>query len=128
MALPRPLDLLVSAGTIVAALLQVFTAFVVHLTDTQTTAINAAAAVILGVVTAAFTARDHLLPLLVGLTQALVNLALAFGLDWSQGQVAVAMAAAAALVALLGVRPQVTAVVAHDGSRVPRQRLFRLAA
>lgn len=111
-----------------SALIQILDTFFVHWTTDQTAAVNAAVAVVLGVVTAALTARDQLLPLLTGLAQALITLALAFGLDWSQGQVAVVMASVAAFVALFGVRPQVTAVVAHDGSRVPRQGLFRLAA
>jgi uncharacterized protein (DUF697 family) len=112
---------------VVSAILQMLVAFGLDLSDGQTAAINAASAAVLAVITAALTARDQLVPVLVGLAQAAITLGLAFGLDWTQEQVAMVMATIAALAALV-VRPQVTAVVAHDGSAVPRETAFRAPA
>lgn len=108
---------------VVSAVLQILVGFGVGLTDQQTASINAAVAAVLGVITAFFLAQDQLLPVLVGFGQAVVTLGLAFGYDWPQDKITMVMAGIAALVALLGVHPQVTAVVAPDGSRVPRQTL-----
>lgn len=105
---------------LVSAIVQMLVAFGLDLSDGQTAAINAVAAAVLAVVTAALTARDQLVPVLIGLAQAAITLGLAFGLDWTQEQVAMVMATIAALAAIV-VRPQVTAVVAHDGSPVPRE-------
>jgi hypothetical protein len=110
--------------TLIAAALQLANTFWFHWSDDQTAAINAAIAILLGAVAAALTAVDQLLPLLAGIAQALITVAVAFGFDWSQDKVTAVMAIVAAFVAFFGVRPAVTAVVAPDGSSVPRQPLY----
>lgn len=112
---------------IVSALLQMVMAYGVHLTDAQTAAINAIAAAALGLATAAVVARDRLVPAILGLGQAGFTLALTFGADLSQQQVATTMAFAAVALALF-TRTQVVAPVAADGSRVPKQSLYGRAA
>lgn len=107
----------------VSASIQMLVAFGLDWSKEQTVAVNAAAAAVLGLVTAFMVARDEVLPAVVGLTQAAVTLGLAFGLDWSADQVTMFMACVAAGVALFGVRPQVTAPVAPDGTRVPKTRV-----
>jgi hypothetical protein len=109
---------------LVSALVQMLVAFGLDWSDTQTAAVNAAAAAVLGVVTAFLTARDQLVPAILGLTQAAITLGLAFGLDLTQEQASMVMATVAALAALV-VRTQVTAVVAHDGSAVQRETPLR---
>lgn len=104
----------------VSAGIQMLVAFGLHWSNGQTAAVNAGVAAVLGVVTAFYVAHDQVLPAIVGLTQALLTVGLAFGLDWSADQVAMIMAFVAAAVALFGVRPQVTAIVAKDGTRVRR--------
>lgn len=115
-------------AALLSAALQAMNMFWLHWTDTQTAAVNAAISVVLAAVAAAFVSVDALLPLLTGVTQALVNVVLVFGVHWSADQVGAITALITAAVAIVGVRPQVTARVAADGTMVPRQSLFRLAA
>lgn len=103
----------------VSAFLQMLIAYGVHLSDGQTAAINAIAAAVLGLLTAVIVARDRLIPAILGIGQAGFTLALVFGANLSQRQVATTMAVAAVALALFA-RTQVTAPVAADGSRVPR--------
>jgi len=49
---------------------------------------------------------------------------LVFGVHWSADHVGSITTLVAAFVATVGVGPQVTAVVAPDGSRRPRQSLY----
>jgi hypothetical protein len=114
-------------AALLSAALQAINMFWLHWTSGQTAAVNAAISVVLMGVAAAFVSVDALLPLLTGVAQALVNVVLVFGVHWSADQVGSITAFVTALVAIWGVRPQVTAVVGPDGQRVPR-RGFRLAA
>ena len=114
-------------AALLSAALQAINMFWLHWTPGQTAAVNAAISVVLMAVAAAFVSVDALLPLLTGVAQALVNVVLVFGVHWSADQVGAITAFVTALVAIWGVRPQVTAVVGPDGQRVPR-RGFRLAA
>lgn len=114
--------------TLLATLLQFLNAFWLHWSDDRTAAINAAIAVILAAVATALTSVDQALPLLSGVAQALITVGATFGFHLGADKVTAIMAVIAAFVAFIGVRPQVTAVVAPDGSRVPRQSLSRLAA
>jgi hypothetical protein len=115
-------------AALLSAVLQMLNMFWLHWTSDQTAAVNAVISIILAAIAAAFVSVDAVLPLLVGVTQAVVNVGLVFGLHWSADQVGSITAVVTAVVAIWGVRPQVTPVVAADGSRVPRQKLFRLAA
>lgn len=114
--------------TLVSAILQMLNMFWLHWTDDQTAAINAAIAIVLAAVATALTSVERALPLLVGVTQAALNIGLVFGLPWSADKVGAVLAAVTAFVAIWGVRPQVTPILARDGSKVPKESLFRLAA
>jgi uncharacterized membrane protein len=120
-------DPVVSAALLSAAL-QMANMFWLHWNNDQTTYVNAAISIVLAAVGAAFVSVDAVLPLLTGVVQALANVGLVFGLNWSADQVGSILAVVTAFVAIFGVRPQVTASVAADGSRVPRQRLYGKAA
>lgn len=119
---PATILALVSAG------IQMLVAFGLPWSDTQTAAVNAGAAAVLGLVTACFVARDQILPAILGFTQAALTVGLAFGLDWSADQVAMVMAFVAAGVGLFGVRPHVEAVVDDQWDPVPRELPYRRAA
>jgi hypothetical protein len=112
---------------LVSAAIQLLVTFGLPLSTDETASINAVAAAALGLLTAAFVARDQLVPAILGFTQAALTLGLAFGLHMSQANIGVIMAFSAAAVALF-IRTQVTAMVALDGSTVPRQSLYARAA
>lgn len=114
--------------TLLAAVLQMLNMFWLHWTDDQTAVVNGAISIVLGAVATALVSVDRLLPLLAGVAQAVLNVGLVFGLPWSATEVGSVLAVVAAVVAFIGVRPQVTASVDAAGQRVPKQRLFRLAA
>jgi hypothetical protein len=94
-----------------------------HWSDGQTAAVNAVISLVLGAVTAALVSVDKALPFLAGIAQAVIDLALAFGVHWSQGSILAFMAAVNAVLAFFGVRPQVTASVSADGRRVAPRKL-----
>ncbi|MFI0406567.1 hypothetical protein [Actinomadura sp. 3N508] len=112
----------------VSAAIQMAVAFGLDWSHTQTAAVNAGAAAVLGLLTACFVARDQILPAIIGFTQAAVTVGLAFGLDWTADQTAMFMSAVAAGVGLFGVRPHVVAVVDDKWNPVPRELPFRRAA
>jgi hypothetical protein len=110
-------------AALVATVLQYVNTVWLHWSDHQTAVINAAVAVVLGAVAAALVSVDKALPLLAGVTQAIIDVALAFGAHWSQGSILAFMAVVNGVLTFFGVRPQVTASVAADGRRVPTRRL-----
>jgi len=114
--------------TLVSAILQMLNMFWLHWTDDQTATVNAGIAIVLAAVATALTSVERALPLLVGLTQAALNVGLVFGLPWSADKVGAILAAVTAFVAIWGVRPQVTPTLQRDGSKLPKESLFRLAA
>jgi hypothetical protein len=114
-----------------STLLQMLVAFGMDLSDSQTGAINAIAAAVFGVATAAVLAHDRLLPAILGFGQALATLFIAFGAHLSDAQVSTALALLAAVVTpLIGafVHTQATAQVDAHGNRVPKRGMFSLAA
>lgn len=86
-------------------------AFVVHLSADQQTVLNVVVVAVFGLVTAIGVAKDKLVPAILGLAQALLNTALAFGLHLTAERQAIVMTLASTLVAAIIVRPQVTAKV-----------------
>lgn len=97
-------------AALAAGLLQVLSALVFHWSDEQQGALNAALALVAGLVTAAMVSLDKAVPLLGGVVQAVFAVGLAFGWDLDP----VAQSAVLALVgALVGAftRTQVTASV-----------------
>jgi hypothetical protein len=93
---------------LIAAIVQMVSAFVLPLTADQQGVINAVAIAITGLVTAVLVHSDQLAPAILGVIQAALALGLAFGLHMTAGNQAVIMAFAAAIVAAF-VRTQVTA-------------------
>jgi hypothetical protein len=98
-------------AALAATLLQYLNTVVFHFSDGQTAAVNAVIALVLGAAAAAFISVDKALPFLAGIAQAVIDLALAFGVHWSQGSILAFMAAANAFLAFVGVRPHVVASV-----------------
>jgi hypothetical protein len=115
-------------STLLAAVLQMLNMFWLHLSDNETAVVNGAIAIVLGAIATALVSMDRLLPLLAGVAQAILNVGLVFGLPWSANEVGSVLAVVAAVVAFIGVRPQVTASVDKAGRHVAKQPLFRLAA
>ena len=114
-----------------STLLQMLVAFGMDLSDGKTGAINAVAAAVFGVATAAVLAHDRLLPAILGFGQAVATLFIAFGAHLTDQQVSTALALLAAVVTpLIGafVHSQATAAVDAHGNEVPKRSLFRLAA
>lgn len=114
-----------------SSLLQMLMAFGVDLTDGETGAINAVAAGVFGLLTAAVLAHDRLLPAILGLGQAGATLIVAFGGQLTDAQVHTALDLLAAIATPLlaaFVHAQATAALDKHGNRVPRQGMFRLAA
>ncbi|WP_160051085.1 hypothetical protein [Nocardiopsis sp. FR26] len=96
--------------------------FVIPVSDTVAAAIIAAAAAGFGLAEAAVVAREKLVPMLMGFTEAVLALVLAFGVELSAEQTGVAMFLVAAAVSF-ATRTQVTAPVDADGNLVPKHGL-----
>lgn len=95
---------------LLSALVALLSATVVPLTDTQQAWVIAVVTALVGIVTAAAVSAEKAAPLVAGLVQSVLSLALAFGADVSQGTQAAIMAFTAAGVAFW-LRGQVTALV-----------------
>lgn len=101
-----------------SGLLQVLSAFVLPISTDMQALLGGAVAAVFGLMTAISVAQDKLLPAVVGLAQALLSLAIGFGLDWTSEQQSVLMAFVA-LVAGSFVRTQVVAPVPPEPARAP---------
>lgn len=98
---------------LVAATVQMVSAFIFPLTAGQQGVLNALAVAVAGLVTAVLVRSDQLAPALLGVVQAILALGLAFGLALDTASQAVIMSFAAAIVAMF-VRTQVTAPVSAE--------------
>lgn len=98
------------ALALVAALVQLVSAWVLPLTDNQQGVLNALAAAVVGVVVAASVGLDKAVPLLAGLFQAGIAVGLAFGWDLGADQQSTLMAVVTTVVAFF-VRQNVSAKV-----------------
>jgi hypothetical protein len=94
----------------IAALLEALSAFGVDLSATTQTLINAVAAAAVGLITAIVLKSGALAAAIVQFAQAVMALAVGFGLDWSADDQSKVMAAIGALVTLW-LREKVTAPV-----------------
>lgn len=107
--------------TLAAVIVKTVCAFGVHVTPDQQAVINACAAALVGLIIAA-TTGDGIVAAALGFVQAVLALAVGFGLDWSSGQQAVTMSLVAAATAMF-VRTQViapvTAAQLHRPTPVP---------
>lgn len=97
--------------TVGAAILQLISVFLFPLTNEQLSLVNGALALIAGAITAFAVSAEKGLAALVGVGNAVVQVAIGFGLDLTTGQVA-AIATALTVIAGLVTRTQVTAPVA----------------
>jgi hypothetical protein len=103
---------------LVALVVQGVVALGADLTTEQQAGINAVTTLGLGLVVAAFVARDQILPAVAGLAGAVVQLLLLFDVGDKDSIVKWGALITAGLTAYI--RTQVTAPVAEDGSRVPK--------
>lgn len=90
----------------------------VHIDPTLASALNAVAVAVAGVLTAFFVRTDQLVPALSGMAQAVLTLALAFGLHLAPEQQAGVLVIAGMIVAAF-VRTQVAAPVPTVGRGAP---------
>lgn len=109
---------------LVAVLVQTLVAYGVDLSEQQQAGINAVATLAMGLFIALSVARDHIVPAASALLVAVLQLAVSFGAHMDQQEIATAGSLLTTVLALW-LRTQVTAPVAADGSKVPRQTLTR---
>lgn len=102
--------------TLFATIVRLLGAFVVNLSGEQQAVLNAAATAIAGLAVAVWVRRDGQVAALLGVAQALLALAVGFGLDVSAEGQAVIMSFIGALAAAF-VRTQVIAPVSAEGVR-----------
>lgn len=95
--------------SLVAIVVKVVSAFLVHVSTDQQAVINAAAAAVAGLLVA-LTTHDGVSGAILGVVQAMLALGVGFGLKWTPDQQAMVMSLAATIVAMF-VRTQVTAPV-----------------
>lgn len=101
-------------AALAASIIAVIGAFAVDLSSVQQTVLNVVVVSVLGLVTAIGVAHDKLVPAILGLAQAVLNGALAFGLHLDAERQAIVMGLVSTLVAAIIVRPQVTAKVTAE--------------
>lgn len=99
-----------------ATALRLACAFWIHLTDGQQAVLNAAVTAIAGLIVAFWVIRDGQVPAILGVAQALLALAIGFGLNVSAENQAVVMSLVGLVVAAF-VRTQVTARVSPIGAK-----------
>ena len=101
---------------LVATGVRLLSAFVLHVDDETQALINALATAVAGAIVALVVVRDKQVPALLGVTQALLALAVGLGLDVSAENQALIMSFVGGLAAAF-VRTQVTAPVSAIGDR-----------
>jgi|ERR1044072_992155 hypothetical protein len=102
--------------TLFATAVRLFAAFVINLTDGQQAVLNAAATAVASLIVAVWVRRDGQVPAILGVAQALLALAIGFGLHVSAENQAVIMSFVGAVAAAF-TRTQVTASVSALGDR-----------
>jgi hypothetical protein len=102
--------------TLVATAARLASAFVFHLTGEQQAVLNAAATAIAAMIVAVWVQRDGQVAALLGVAQALLALAIGFGLHVSAENQAVIMSFVGAVAAAF-VRTQVVAPVSAVGTK-----------
>jgi hypothetical protein len=90
------------------------------LTEDQQSWVNATATAVMSLALALTVSRDQIVSAAAGLLAAVMQLGVAFGAHLSQDEIALAGALLTSLLAGY-LRTQVTAPIAADGSRVPRE-------
>lgn len=102
----------------VAVAVQFFSAFVINVDQDTQTAINAAAAAVVGFAVAYMVKDEATFAAFVGLGQAALALGMNLGLDWSGDKQAAVMAGFTILGQFWLVRDRVTAPVTREGLRL----------
>jgi hypothetical protein len=100
--------------TLFATVVRFGAAFIFHLTDGQQAVLNAAATAVAGLIVALVVRKDGQVAAILGVAQALLALAIGFGLDMSAERQAVVMSVVGAVAAAF-IRSQVVAPVSADG-------------
>lgn len=95
---------------LIAGAIQLFSAFIFELSMAQQGVLNAVAVGVVGLLTAVAVAQDKIAPALLGLVQALLATALAFGWELSSQDQSTIMVFATAVIGMF-LRTQVTAPV-----------------
>lgn len=108
-------------AAVAKALIAVISLFIINLTGEQQGALNAVVAVLLGVIVAWQVAAEKALPLLVGLVEAGIYVAVAFGWDVTADKQTVLLALVGAVVAII-TRDRVVAPRDPAGAPVPPVR------
>jgi len=103
--------------TFLAVLIQVLSSMFLHWTDNQQALLNAAISTLLGFIAAAAVALDKALPAVVGVVQAVLSVAIGFGVSISDSRMSMISALVAAGVALW-TYDRVTAPVTATGASV----------
>lgn len=103
---------------LVAVAVKLFSAFLLHVSDDQQTVINAVAAAVAAAIVATVVRHDGQVAAILGVAQALIALAVGFGLHVSAENQALIMSFLG-LLASAFVRTQVVAPVAATGARQP---------
>jgi hypothetical protein len=103
---------------LVAVIVKIVSAFWIHVSDNQQAVINAVAAALVGLIVA-WIVHDGVGAAVLGFAQAVVALAVGFGLHWSPEQQALVMTAVQILISMFD-RTQVTAPVTAHALTQPR--------
>jgi hypothetical protein len=104
--------------TLFATAVRLGAAFLFEISDEQQAVLNATATAVASLIVAVWVRRDGQVAALLGTAQALLALAIGFGLDVSAENQAVIMSFVGALAAAF-IRTQVVAPVSADGDRQP---------
>lgn len=102
--------------TLFATAVRLSAAFFLHLTDGQQAVLNAAATAVAGLIVALVVRKDGQVAAILGVVQALMALAIGFGLDLSAERQAVVMSLVGAVAAAF-IRSQVVAPVSANGDK-----------
>lgn len=103
---------------LVATAVKLFSAFILHVSDDTQTAVNAVAVAVAAAIVALAVKHDGQVAAILGVAQALLALAIGFGLHLSAENQALIMSFLGALAAGF-VRTQATAEVTATGARQP---------
>jgi len=107
---------------LISSLVMFAGAFGLNLSADQQALINAASAALFGLLTAWFIAKDGLTAAILGFVQAVLALAVGFGLNLSSDKQTIIMVVVSALTSMF-VRTQATAPVSKEGTKVAPQSL-----
>lgn len=102
--------------TLFATVVRLGAAFFVHLTDGQQAVLNAAATAVAGLIVAVWVKKDGQVAAILGVAQALLALAIGFGLGFTAERQAIIMSVVGAVAAAF-IHTQVVAPVSADGAK-----------